>query len=171
LTPPGDLPLALTGTPTIECRSGGIPSGNHSLVFSFANPLTSVTGNTTTATTSSGTSSVTCTGNLGPNANQYTLNCTGVPNASHLNVTLNGVTDNVPSTGNIGPVHMDVLFGDVNASGRTDAGDVTQVRNRTVTIPDTTNPASFRYDVNTSGRIDAGDVTTTRNATVTVLPP
>jgi hypothetical protein len=66
---------------------------------------------------------------------------------------------------------MDVLLGDVNSTARTDAGDVTQVRNRTVSIPDTTDPASFRYDVNASGRIDAGDVTTTRNATVTVLPP
>jgi hypothetical protein len=169
LTPPGDLPLALTGTPTIECRSGGIPSGNHTLVFTFANTLTSVTGNTTTATTSSGTQSVTCSGSITA-ANQYTLNCTGVPNASHLNVTLNGVTDNVPSTGNVS-VKMDVLFGDVNSTARTDAGDVTQVRNRTVSIPDTTNPASFRYDVNISGRIDAGDVTATRNATVTVLPP
>ena len=79
------------------------------------------------------------------------------------------MTDSANNTGDIS-AHMDVLLGDVNSTGRTDAGDVTQVRNRTVTIPDTTNPASFRYDVNASGRIDAGDVTTTRNATVTVLP-
>ena len=92
-----------------------------------------------------------------------------MPNASHVNVTLTGVTDSANATGNFS-THMDVLLGDVNSTGRTDAGDVTQVRNRTVTIPDTTDPASFRYDVNISGRIDAGDVTTTRNATVTVLP-
>jgi hypothetical protein len=170
LTPPGDLPLSLTAPFTIEPRSGGIPSGNHTLVFTFANTLTSVSSITATATTSSGTQSVTCSSG-GISGTQYTVNCTGVPNASHLAVTLNTVADTAGNSGTIGPVHMDVLFGDVSASGRTDAGDVTQVRNRTVSIPVTTDPASFRYDVNISGRIDAGDVTATRNATVTVLPP
>jgi hypothetical protein len=172
LMPPGDLPLNF-GTPAaIECRIGGIPSGNHTLVFTFAstlnasNPVGSIAA---TATTSSGTQNVTASGNIGTNT-QYIVNLTGVPNAAHLNVTLNGVTDSAGNIGNFGPIRMDVLLGDVSASGRTDAGDVTQVRTRTVTIPDTTTPASFRYDVNTSGRIDAGDVTATRNATVTVLP-
>jgi hypothetical protein len=170
LSPPGDLPLTSTGPATIEPRSGGIPSGNHTLVFQFANTLNLVSGVTATATTSSGTQTLAATGVIGTDRHLYTVDLTGVPNASHVNVTLNAVTD---ATGNIGDVsaHVDVLFGDVNGSGRTDAGDVTQVRNRTVTIPDTTDPASFRYDVNTSGRIDAGDVTATRNATVTVLPP
>jgi hypothetical protein len=63
---------------------------------------------------------------------------------------------------------MGVLIGDVNSSRRTDAGDVTAVRNHTVSVP--TNDATARFDVNVSGRIDAGDVTATRNATVTVLP-
>jgi hypothetical protein len=172
LTPPGDLTLN-PGTPaTIECRTGGIPSGNHTLVFTFANTLNvsnPVGSITATATTSSGTQNVTANGNIGTDTHQYFVNLSGVPNASHVNVTLNNVLD---SAGNNGLVsaHMDVLLGDVNSTARTDAGDVTQVRNRTVSIPDTTDPASFRYDVNASGRIDAGDVTTTRNATVTVLP-
>jgi hypothetical protein len=46
-------------------------------------------------------------------------------------------------------------------------GDVTAVRNKTVSIPD---QQTFQFDVNTSGRIDAGDVTATRNTSVTVLP-
>jgi hypothetical protein len=83
-----------------------------------------------------------------------------------VTVTLHSVTDVLGNAGDVS-VNFDVLFGDVNSTGRTDAGDVTQVRNRTVSIPDAT---SFRYDVNISGRIDAGDVTATRNATVTVLP-
>ena len=174
LTPPGDLPLN-SGTPaTIECRTGGIPSGNHTLVFSFVNTLNitnPVSSITATATTSSGTQTLSASGNIGTDTHQYFVNLTGVPNASHVTVTLNGVTDSLNNNGDEPPVHMDVLLGDVNSTGRTDAGDVTQVRNRTVSIPDTTNPASFRYDVNVSGRIDAGDVTTTRNATVTVLPP
>jgi hypothetical protein len=168
LTPPGDLPLALTGTPTIEPRAGGIPAGNHTLLFTFANPLTAVTGCSATYVTSSGTQTTTCSGTT--SGNLFTVNLTNVPNACHVTVSLANVTD---SLGNSGPISakMDVLFGDVSQSGRTDAGDVTQVRNRTVSIPDTTDPNSFKYDVNISGRIDAGDVTATRNATVTVLPP
>ena len=171
LTPPGDLPLTTTGPATIECRSGGVPNGNHTLIFSFLNTLTGVNSVTATATTSSGPQTIPAANiTTALSGNLYTVNLAGVPNASHLTVTLNGVTDSANNTGDIS-AHMDVLLGDVNSSGRTDAGDVTQVRNRTVTIPDTTNPASFRYDVNASGRIDAGDVTATRNATVTVLPP
>jgi hypothetical protein len=171
LTPPGDLPLTTTGPATIECRSGGIPNGNHTLVFTFVNTLTApgAASITASATTSGGPQSVSATGNIGTDTHQYIVSLTGVPNASHLNVTLNGVTDSLGNTGDI-PAHMDVLLGDVSASGRTDAGDVTQVRNRTVSIPVMTDPTSFRYDVNISGRIDAGDVTATRNATVTVLP-
>ena len=62
---------------------------------------------------------------------------------------------------------MGILLGDVNSTARTDAGDVTAVRNKTISIPD---QSTFRFDVNVSNRIDAGDVTATRNATVTVLP-
>jgi PKD repeat protein len=176
LTPPGDLVLTPNTPATIECRTGGIPSGNHTLVFSFVNTLNAVTSVTATATTSSGTTTLSPTGGIGVNTgtgshqNEYTVTLTGVPNASHLSVTLHGVTDSALNSGDI-PAHMDVLFGDVNSTGRTDAGDVTAVRNRTVSIPDTTTASSFRYDVNISGRIDAGDVTATRNATVTVLPP
>jgi hypothetical protein len=173
LTPPGDLILNL-GTPvTIECRTGGIPSGNHTLVFTFANTLnlvSPVSSITATATTSGGTQTLSPTGSLGTDTHQYFVTLNGVPNASHVTVTLLGVTDSLNNNGDEPPVHMDVLLGDVNSTARTDAGDVTQVRNRTVSIPDTTSASSFRYDVNASGRIDAGDVTTTRNATVTVLP-
>jgi hypothetical protein len=161
-----DLDLPLTGTPGIECRSGG-PNGDHTLVFTFLNTLSTVTGITATATTSSGTQTLTPTGNIGTDTHEYIVNLTGVPNASHLNVTLNGVTDSANHVGDVSG-HMDVLLGDVNSTGRTDSGDVTAVRNKTVSIPD---QQTFQFDVNISGRIDSGDVTATRNATVTVLPP
>jgi hypothetical protein len=172
LSPAGDLTLSSGGPVTIEPRAGGIPSGNHTLVFTFLNTLNTVSpvaSITATATTSSGTQTLSTTGNIGTDTHQYFVNLTGVPNASHVNVTLNSVLDSTSNSSNVS-AHMDVLFGDVNSTGRTDAGDVTAVRNKTVSIPDTTNPASFRFDVNNSGRIDAGDVTATRNATVTVLP-
>jgi hypothetical protein len=161
--------LLSSGTPaTIEPRAGGITSGDHTLVFSFLNVVSAVNSVTATATTSSGTVPVTVlnTSGIGTDTHQYIVNLSGVPNASHLNVTLNSVTDSANDVGDVS-AHMDVLLGDVNFTGRTDSGDVTAVRNRTVTIPDQQN---FQFDVNTSGRIDAGDVTVTRNASVTVLP-
>jgi hypothetical protein len=161
-----DLDLPIAGNPGIECRTGGA-NGDHTLVFSFSNPLNAVSGITATATTSGGTQTLpTPAGNIGTNAREYFVNLTGVPNASHVNVTLNRVTDSANNVGDVS-ARMDVLLGDVNSTGRSDAGDVTAVRNKTVSIPD---QQTFRYDVNTSGRIDAGDVTATRNATVTVLP-
>jgi hypothetical protein len=163
-----DINLPLAGSPGIECRSGGA-NGNYALVFIFANTLNAsnpVSGITATATTSSGTQTVTASGNIGTDTHEYFVSLTGVPNASHVTVTLNGVTDSANNFGDVS-ARMDVLLGDVNSTGRTDSGDVTQVRTNTVSIPD---QQTFRFDVNTSGRIDAGDVTVTRNASVTVLP-
>jgi hypothetical protein len=62
---------------------------------------------------------------------------------------------------------MGVLVGDVNASGRVDAADVSLVRQQTLQPIDSTN---FREDVNTSGRIDAADVSIVRQQTLTSLP-
>jgi hypothetical protein len=162
-----DLDLSLTGNPGIECRSGGA-NGEHTLVFAFLSSLNTVSSVTATASTSSGTVPVTVlsTSGIGTDAHQYIANLSGVPNASHLTVTLNAVTDSAGDFGDVS-ARMDVLLGDVNATGRTDSGDVTAVRNKTVSIPD---QQTFQFDVNTSGRIDSGDVTVTRNASVTVLP-
>jgi hypothetical protein len=163
----GTFDIDLTNGNGIECRSGGA-NGDHTLIFSFLNPLVSIGGATATAITSSGTVPVTIlpTSGLAADTHQYVVNLTAVPNASRLTVTLNNLTDSATNTGHVS-VQLGVLLGDVNASGRSDAGDVTAVRNHTVSIPD---QSTFRFDVNASGRIDAGDVTATRNATVTVLP-
>jgi hypothetical protein len=150
--------LPLTGQPGVECRSSG---GAHTLVFSFSKSV--VSGN---ASVTSGIGNV--SGSPTFSGNTMTVNLTGVTNIQTITITLSGVTDIfsqvLPNT----QVNMGVLIGDANSSRRTDAGDVTAVRNHTVSIP--TNDATARFDVNVIGRIDAGDVTATRNATVTVLP-
>jgi hypothetical protein len=152
-----DITLPLTGTRGIECRnSAALGPGKYSVVFTFVNNI----ANCGSAGTTGG--SVVS----GPLANQCTENLTGVPNAQYTSVVLNSVIDGENNSGSVA-VPMGVLAGDVNATARTDSGDVTQVRNHTVSIPDQT---TLRFDVNASGRIDAGDVTATRNATVTVLP-
>jgi hypothetical protein len=155
-----DVDLPLIGNPGIECRSGPV-SGNHRVIVTFASAVT-VTDATVTPG-QNGTASL----QLVPGANhaEVLIDLSNVSNAQTLTINLLGVSDGT----NSGDLHipMAVLLGDVDASKRTDAGDVTQVRNRTVSLPD---QQTFRFDVNASGRIDAGDVTVTRNASVTVLP-
>jgi hypothetical protein len=178
LTPPpvgpGDLPLNLDPitAATIEPRSGGSPTGNHTLVFRFVNTLTGpgATSITATARTSSGTQTLPSnqvSGSIGTDTHEYIVNLTGVPNASHVNVTLNGVTDSAPSSGNVGPVRMDVLLGDVNQTGGVDGNDVSAVQAHTRQAVSAT---TFQFDVNTTGGIDGNDVSLTQSKTRTSLP-
>jgi hypothetical protein len=155
-----DIDLPLTGNPGIECRSGPV-SGAHRVVVTFANAVT-VT-NATVTPGQGGTASLQLV--PGPNHAEVLIDLSNVSNAQTLTINLLGVSNGT----NTSDVHipMGILLGDVDASRRTDAGDVTQVRNRTVSIPD---QQTFRFDVNTSGRIDSGDVTVTRNGSITVLP-
>jgi hypothetical protein len=157
-----DIDLPLTGNPGIEPRSGGA-NGDYTLVFTFANSLTSVTSGSVTTGTGSVASS-----NIDSNdPHNYIVNLTGVTNAQTITVSLTNVND---SAGNFSPTvsaQMGVLLGDVNATGRVDAADVSQVRQQTLQ-PITS--ANFRNDINVTGRIDAADVSVVRQQTLTSLP-
>jgi hypothetical protein len=162
------VPLPLNGSLGIECRSGGA-SGDYQLLISFTNNV-SVGGTPQAAVTSGqgqvGMGGVANGGVVTVSSSNVTVPLTNVTNAQTIVVTLFSVNDGT----NIGDVSipMGVLFGDVNASKRTDSGDVTAVRNKTVSIPN--DSATCRFDVNASGRIDSGDVTAVRNNTISVLP-
>jgi PKD repeat protein len=157
-----DIGLPLSGPLGIECRSGG-SSSSYTLVFTFANPLSSVAA----AGISSGAGSV-ASSNIAPDdAHNYIVNLTGVTNAQVITVTLSNVSD---SAGNFSPAmaaQMGVLLGDVNASRRVDAADVSSVRQQTLQPLTSSN---FRMDLNASGRIDAADVSIARQQTLTSLP-
>jgi hypothetical protein len=157
-----DVDLPLTGSPGIECRSGGA-NGDYILVFSFANPLATVAG----ASVTSGTGSV-ASSNIGSNdAHNYLVNLTGVTNAQVITVSLANVTDSVGDLSSAVSASMGVLLGDVNGSGRVDAADVSLVRQQTLQPVTMSN---FREDINASGRIDAADVSIARQQTLTSLP-
>jgi hypothetical protein len=162
-----DLTLSLTGTPAIECRSGGA-NGDHTLVFSFPNPLSGVSSVSASATTRSGSAPVTVlnTSGIGTDPHQYIANLRAVPNASHLTVTLSGVADSAGGSGDI-LVRMDVLSGDANQTGGVDGNDVSAVQAHT---RQTANSGNFLYDVNVTGAIDGNDVSTTQSQTRTALP-
>jgi hypothetical protein len=149
----GHFDIDLTNGNGIECRSGGANS-SYTLIFSFSNSITSC------GVASFGTAS------SGPNSNQCTVQLNGVPNQQYTTVELNGVLDNNGNPVNASAT-MGVLIGDVNASKRVDAADVSSVRQQTLQNIDSTN---FRNDINFSGRIDAADVSVARQQTLTSLP-
>jgi hypothetical protein len=157
----GTFDIDLTGGNGIECRSGG-ETGDYILVFSFPNPLTSVYS----ASVTSGSGTVSSSAIDSSDAHQYIVNLTGVANAQYLTVALNGVVDVAANIGDVSGT-MGVLVGDVNASRRVDAADVSSVRQQTLQSVTTSN---FCNDINASGRIDAADVSIARQQTLTSLP-
>lgn len=158
----GIFDIDLTAGDGIECRSGG-PINDYTLVFEFAYPLTSVAA----ANVTSGTGSV-VSNNIDPSdAHNYLVNLTGVTNAQVITVSLSNVTDTVGNFSSVLPAQMGVLLGDVNASRRVDAADVSSVRQQTLQPVTVSN---FRSDINASGRIDAADVSIARQQTLTSLP-
>jgi hypothetical protein len=165
-----DVNLPLAGTRGVECRAPGqLPGGataDYQLIFTFSNNLQSVASASVThdptKTATVGSSAI------GPKPNQYTVNLTNVTNQQYIQVNLSNVTDTLGH--NITVVsspQMGVLVGDVNASGRVDAADVSSVRQQTL---QTISNSNFREDINASGRIDAADVSVARQQTLTSLP-
>ncbi len=152
-----DIPLPLTGTPGIECRSGGA-TNDYQIVFAFPSAVT-FTG----ATVAAGTGSV---GNTsGSGTITPTVNLTGVGNAQIITVILQNAS-NGTVTGNIN-VPMGVLVGDTNGDGIVNAGDATQTRSRS---GQTTAATNFRSDVNSDGTVNSGDTTAVRSRAGTSLP-
>ncbi len=151
-----DIGLPLAGTTGIECRSGG-PTNDFQIVVTFGAPVTF-----SNAVVTQGTGSVSSTSTSG---NQVFINLTGVSNAQTIQVTLVAV-NNGSTTADVS-IPIGVLLGDVNASRRVDAADVSLVRQQTLQPVTASN---FREDVNASGRIDAADVSITRQQTLTSLP-
>jgi hypothetical protein len=150
-----DIDLPLSGSVGLESRSGGSPTGNHTIVVTFPTNISAV-------------ASATCAGNPATTsiaANQVTVNCTGVPNAQTVAINLLGVNDGV-NTGDVS-IPMGVLLGDVNTTKRVDAADVSFVRQQTLQPISSSN---FRADINATGRIDAADVSIARQQTLTSLP-
>src|SRR6267378_3366739 len=156
-----DVDLPLAGRPGIECRSGGA-NGDYTIVFIFANTLTSVQR----ASVTSGTGVVKNSG-IGNDAHQYIINLTGVTNAQYVTATLANVIDSQGNGSASVAATMGVLLGDVNASSRVDSTDVFQLRQQSL---QNANSSNFRMDIDESCRIDSTDLFITRQQTLTGLP-
>jgi hypothetical protein len=142
-----DIPLPLSGSPGVECRTGG-SAGDYTLVFRFTNNVTS--GN---ASVTSGIGSVSGTPIF--SGNTMTVNLTGVANAQTLTVTLSGVTDEFSQVLPDTPVSVNMLIGDISGNGVVNATDVAQTKGQ---VGQPVTSSNFRTDVNANGVINTSDV-------------
>jgi N-acetylneuraminic acid mutarotase len=160
-----DINLPLSGTPGIECRSGGA-TNDYTLVVTFSANI-SVNGSPQAAVTSGtgvvGSGGVSNGGMVTISGNVVTIPLTNVANAQTINVTLfdvNGSTNVL--------IPMSILIGDTNANGTVNAADVAQTKARLGQTVDATN---FRSDVNANGSINAADTAIVKQNSGTSLPP
>ncbi len=162
-----DIPLPYTGNTApkgIECRSGGA-NNSYTVVFSFVNPLVSVSS----AQISSGTANIDSahTGINQSNPHEYVVNLTGVSNAQRVTVALNGISDTAGNSASSLSATLAVLIGDTNADKFTDAIDTAQTKSQSGKPLTDDN---FREDVNVDGFIDAIDTALVKSKSGTSLP-
>ncbi|MEP6699273.1 MAG: LamG-like jellyroll fold domain-containing protein [Verrucomicrobiota bacterium] len=154
-----DINMPLTGTPGVECRTGGA-NGDHTLVFTFSNSLVSGSASVT-----GGTGSV--SGSPTFAGNTMSVNLTGVTNAQTTTVTLSSVTDAFGQVSSSSSVSAGFLLGDTNGDRFVNAGDALQTRNRSGQV---TNGTNVRSDVNLDGSVNSGDSIIVRSQSGTSLP-
>jgi uncharacterized delta-60 repeat protein len=145
-----DISLPLTGTPGIECRSGGTNS-DYQVVFVFPSPVT-VSG--ASVVPGPGKSARMAGAPLvSPDGRTVTLNLNSVSDAQTVGLVLTGV-NNGTSTHDVG-VQMSVFVGDTNGTGAITASDVSQTKARAGQAVTNSN---FRSDVTANGAITASDL-------------
>jgi photosystem II stability/assembly factor-like uncharacterized protein len=159
-----DIDLPQSGTPGIECRSGGA-TNDYQLVLTFADAV-SVNGNPQASVTSgigtigSGGSSnggmVTVAGNV------VTIPLTNVANVQTINVTVNNVNSSTNFT-----IPMSILIGDTNNTGTVNASDIGSTKVQ-VGMPVTN--GNFRSDANATSAINASDVSLVKSHSGQGLP-
>ncbi len=150
----------VNGASKVECRSGG----NYTLVLSFPNTLSTVSG----ASVTSGVGSVSSSAIDANDAHNYIVNLSGVTNAQIISVSLSNVSDTAGNNSSSVPISMSVLLGDINSSGSVNGTDVGQAKAGAST--GTVNGSNFRADVNVSGSINATDVGIAKSQSGQSLP-
>ena len=157
-----DIVLPSTGSPGIECRSGGA-NGDHTLVFTFANALTTVGG----ASISSGIGMLSGAAIDGGDPRNYIVNLTGVTNAQNITVNLADVNTSGGGYSASVPASMSVLLGDTTADTSVNSADISQTKSRS---GQGVGSANFRSDVNVDGSLNSADISLVKSKSGTALP-
>ncbi|CAN5692151.1 hypothetical protein BH20VER1_BH20VER1_20780 [soil metagenome] len=152
-----DLPLALSGSATIESRRGATANA-HQVIVTFEAPV-SLTGVTVTSVDGAAAATQTVSGTT------VTVDLTNVTDAQIVTIKLNNVTEG-EAFGDV-TIPLGVLSGDVNGNGAVTAADISAVKSQSgqpLTV------GNYRHDVNTSGDINASDVGIVKSRAGTSLP-
>ena len=145
---PFDIDLPLSGTPGIECRVGNGGTFLQTIVFTFSEPVTSVSGITTTAcgrvnsTTISGSTVTVELGHVTCDGSDITVTVPGV----------NGASGSVDASAT-----MTLRTGDVNADGVVNNKDLKEIRMNV--DRGLVNEDNFRDDITVDGKVNHGDTT------------
>jgi hypothetical protein len=145
-----------------DAHRGG-DNGDYTLVFTFANPLTSVGGVAVT----SGTGSVASSNIDSSDAHNYIVNLTGVSNAQTITVSLTTVNDSAGNASGGVSVAMNVLLADTNGDGSVNSADISQTKSQSGAGLTNSN---FREDVNADGSINSADISLAKSKSGTGLP-
>jgi hypothetical protein len=145
---PFDIDLPLTGIPGVECRVGNGGTFRQAIVFTFSEPVTSVSGTTTTTCGSVNSTTIsdsTVTVELGH------VNCDG----SDITVTVPGVNG---ASGSVdASATMSLRTGDVNADGVVNNTDLKEIKLNVGR--GLVNEDNFRDDIRVDGKVNHGDTT------------
>ncbi len=152
-----DIDMPLSGTPGVECRSGG-GNGDFTLVFTFEASITSVGGITVTSSDGLATADPPVT-----SGGVVTVNLHHVANAQRLIVTLT----NVNASGTDRSVTMGVLLGDTTGNGMVNASDIAQAKSHS---GEAVNGSNFREDINRNGVINSTDIAQVKSKSGSGLP-
>ena len=155
-----DLPPGGFG---VECRSGG-PSGDYTIVFTFANNLTSVGG---VSVTSVSNASIISSGIDSSDRHQYVVNLTGVTNRQVVFINLSNVVDSAVTFSNTISASMIVLVGDTTADDSVNSADISQTKSQSGQPVTNSN---FREDVTADGSINSADISLVKSKSGTALP-
>ena len=99
------------------------------------------------------------------NGSVVTVNCTGVPNATNIAITLTNVSDGT-NTGNVS-IPMGVLEGDTTANRAVNSSDISQTQSQS---GQPVTASNFREDVTANGAINSSDITFVQSHSGTALP-
>jgi hypothetical protein len=159
-----DVNLPLTGTPGIECRSGG-STNDFTIVATFSGNVT-VAGNPQAQVTSGmgavGSGGASNGGMVTVNGSTVTIPLTNVANAQTINVTLNSVNGFTNVV-----IPMSVLAGDTTANGAVNSSDIAQTQSQSGQL---VTMGNFREDVTVNGTINSSDIALVQSKSGTALP-
>ena len=155
--------------PGIECRTGGA-TGDHTVVVTFAVPVTVIGNGTVKAQVTSGTGQVGTGGTANGNAVTVsgavvTVPLTNVANAQLLGITIFGVSDGTNS-GNV-VIPMSVLLGDTTADKSVNSADISQTKSQS---GQSVTSSNFREDVTVDGSLNSADISLVKSKSGTALP-